>query len=61
MNLKIIHKNFTEIIELNSGIAPETCREIDYLAPFESSAEKSVRVILGGSSGNLPMEAGNLF
>lgn len=40
MNLKIIHKNFTEIIELAPEIAPETCREIYYAAPFESSAEK---------------------
>jgi len=40
MNLKIIHKNFTEIIEINPEINPETSMEIYYASPFESNAER---------------------
>lgn len=40
MNLKLTHKNFTEIIELKPELAPETCRDIYCKAPFESNAEK---------------------
>ena len=39
-NLKIIHKNFTDIIEINPELNPETCRGIFQAAPFQSSAEK---------------------
>jgi len=39
MNLKIIHENFTEIIELDEN-SPGTCREIYNAAPFQSNAEK---------------------
>ena len=40
MNLKLIHENFTQIIELDPVAAPETCREIYYGAPFNSDAQK---------------------
>jgi hypothetical protein len=40
MNLKIIHKNFTDIIELNWDAAPETCLTVYNAVPFQSYAEK---------------------